>query len=30
MNSKDLGADFVFAWPQAQIGVTGGPLETAA
>jgi acetyl-CoA carboxylase carboxyltransferase component len=23
MNSKDLGADFVFAWPQAQIGVMG-------
>jgi acetyl-CoA carboxylase carboxyltransferase component len=21
MNSKDLGADYVFAWPQAQIGV---------
>ena len=24
MNSKDLGADLVFAWPQAQIGVMGG------
>jgi acetyl-CoA carboxylase carboxyltransferase component len=23
MNSKDLGADLVFAWPQAQIGVMG-------
>jgi len=23
MNSKDLGADFVFAWPSAQIGVMG-------
>jgi len=23
MNSKDLGADFVFAWPQAQLGVMG-------
>ena len=23
MNSKDLGADFVFAWPQAEIGVMG-------
>ncbi|MGI8903669.1 MAG: acyl-CoA carboxylase subunit beta [Solirubrobacteraceae bacterium] len=23
MNAKDLGADFVFAWPQAQIGVMG-------
>ena len=23
MNSKDLGADYVFAWPQAQIGVMG-------
>jgi acetyl-CoA carboxylase carboxyltransferase component len=23
MNSKDLGADCVFAWPQAQIGVMG-------
>ena len=21
MNSKDLGADYVFAWPQAEIGV---------
>src|SRR5947209_11007800 len=26
MNSKDLGADYVFAWPQAEIGVMGaGP-----
>ncbi len=23
MNSKDLGADYVFAWPQAQMGVMG-------
>ena len=23
MNSKELGADYVFAWPQAQIGVMG-------
>jgi acetyl-CoA carboxylase carboxyltransferase component len=23
MNSKDLGADFAFAWPQAQLGVMG-------
>jgi len=23
MNSKDLGADLVFAWPQAEIGVMG-------
>jgi len=23
MNSKDLGADYVFAWPRAQIGVMG-------
>jgi acetyl-CoA carboxylase carboxyltransferase component len=23
MNSKDLGADFVFAWPQSEIGVMG-------
>jgi acetyl-CoA carboxylase carboxyltransferase component len=23
MNSKDLGADYVFAWPDAQIGVMG-------
>jgi acetyl-CoA carboxylase carboxyltransferase component len=23
MNSKDLGADYVFAWPQARIGVMG-------
>jgi acetyl-CoA carboxylase carboxyltransferase component len=23
MNSKDLGADYVFAWPEAQIGVMG-------
>jgi acetyl-CoA carboxylase carboxyltransferase component len=23
MNSKDLGADFVFAWPKAEIGVMG-------
>ena len=23
MNSRDLGADFVFAWPQAQLGVMG-------
>jgi acetyl-CoA carboxylase carboxyltransferase component len=23
MNSKDLGADYVFAWPQAEIGVVG-------
>jgi acetyl-CoA carboxylase carboxyltransferase component len=23
MNSRDLGADLVFAWPQAQIGVMG-------
>jgi acetyl-CoA carboxylase carboxyltransferase component len=23
MNSKDLGADYVFAWPQAQLGVMG-------
>ncbi len=25
MNSKGLGADLVFAWPQAQIGVMGAP-----
>lgn len=24
MNSKDLGADLVFAWPSAQLGVMGG------
>jgi acetyl-CoA carboxylase carboxyltransferase component len=23
MNSKDLGADYVFAWPSAQLGVMG-------
>jgi acetyl-CoA carboxylase carboxyltransferase component len=23
MNSKELGADYVFAWPQAEIGVMG-------
>ena len=23
MNSKDLGADYVFAWPEAEIGVMG-------
>jgi len=23
MNSKDLGADYVFAWPDAEIGVMG-------
>ncbi len=23
MNAKDLGADFVFAWPSAQLGVMG-------
>src|SRR3712207_8290490 len=23
MNARDLGADYVFAWPQAQIGVMG-------
>jgi acetyl-CoA carboxylase carboxyltransferase component len=23
MNSRDLGADYVFAWPQAQLGVMG-------
>jgi len=23
MNSKDLGADFAFAWPQAEIGIMG-------
>src|SRR4029077_15586196 len=23
MNSKDLGADYVFAWPQAEIGIMG-------
>ena len=23
MNSKDIGADYVFAWPQAEIGVMG-------
>ena len=23
MNSKDLGADYVFAWPSAQIGIMG-------
>jgi acetyl-CoA carboxylase carboxyltransferase component len=23
MNSKDLGADYVFAWPQAEVGVMG-------
>ena len=23
MNSKDLGADYVFAWPPAEIGVMG-------
>jgi acetyl-CoA carboxylase carboxyltransferase component len=25
MNSKELGADLVFAWPQAQLGVMGAP-----
>ena len=25
MNSKDLGSDFVFAWPTAQLGVMGAP-----
>ena len=25
MNSKELGADFVFAWPTAQLGVMGAP-----
>jgi acetyl-CoA carboxylase carboxyltransferase component len=25
MNSKGLGADFVFAWPSAQLGVMGAP-----
>jgi acetyl-CoA carboxylase carboxyltransferase component len=25
MNSKELGADFVFAWPTAQVGVMGAP-----
>jgi acetyl-CoA carboxylase carboxyltransferase component len=25
MNSKQLGADFVFAWPTAQLGVMGAP-----
>ena len=25
MNSKELGADFVFAWPSAQLGVMGAP-----
>jgi acetyl-CoA carboxylase carboxyltransferase component len=25
MNSKGLGADAVFAWPQAQLGVMGAP-----
>jgi acetyl-CoA carboxylase carboxyltransferase component len=24
MNARDLGADYTFAWPQAQIGVMGG------
>ena len=23
MNARDLGADYVFAWPQAQLGVMG-------
>ena len=23
MNSRDLGADYTFAWPQAQLGVMG-------
>jgi acetyl-CoA carboxylase carboxyltransferase component len=23
MNSKDLGADYVFAWPQAEVGIMG-------
>jgi acetyl-CoA carboxylase carboxyltransferase component len=25
MNARDLGADYVFAWPNAQIGVMGAP-----
>jgi acetyl-CoA carboxylase carboxyltransferase component len=25
MNSKELGSDFVFAWPSAQLGVMGAP-----
>ena len=25
MNAKDLGADYVFAWPDAEIGVMGAP-----
>ena len=25
MNSKELGADFMFAWPTAQVGVMGAP-----
>jgi acetyl-CoA carboxylase carboxyltransferase component len=25
MNSRELGADLVLAWPQAQLGVMGGP-----
>jgi acetyl-CoA carboxylase carboxyltransferase component len=28
MNSKDLGADLVFAWPQAEIGVMGAQAAT--
>ncbi len=25
MNSKELGADYVYAWPSAQLGVMGAP-----
>ena len=28
MNSKDLGADLVFAWPEAEIGVMGAHAAT--
>src|SRR4029077_19149710 len=28
MNSRDLGADLVFAWPQAEIGVMGAQPAT--
>ena len=29
MNSRDLGADYMFAWPQAQLGVMGAKQAVA-
>jgi acetyl-CoA carboxylase carboxyltransferase component len=29
MNSRDLGADYTFAWPQAQLGVMGAKQAVA-